>query len=107
MSSNGVTLGRNYYSNSISLPFSTNGFPLARIFLWYPYGDPGAGERVYYRQTTTDTNLLTKLSDDISAYGCDGSFHATYAIVVTWYNVSRCRETDDPPCVSKTFRIKL
>ena len=63
--------------------------------------------RVYYRQTTTDTDLLTKLSDDINAFGCDGSFQASYAIVATWYKVrpwyyySLCSFREDPLCVRK------
>ena len=62
---------------------------------------------VYYRQTTTDIDLLAKLSDDIKAFGCDGSFHASYAIISTWYKVrplhysDYCSFREDPLCVRK------
>lgn len=81
------------------------------IWLVACVGKPYSNRRKGILQTTTDTDLLRKISDDINGYGCDSQFQATYAIVATWYKLRSyseisahyCPSTDDPSCVSYIF----
>ena len=49
--------------------------------------------RVDYKQTEDDNNLLSAISQDISAFSGE-PFEAAYALKVTWSNVSSLNDSE-------------
>ncbi len=73
----------------VSLPLSSHALVLpywADVNLWEGNSD------VYFRQTT-DSAILDDVTADLHyGFNCSGEFQATWALIVTWHNVTYYRE---------------
>ncbi|CAH1253501.1 SNED1 [Branchiostoma lanceolatum] len=87
VNNNGLVSFRGQVSQFTPSPFPIQSFPTVAVF-WGDVDTREAGE-VYWRQTTSDQTLITRVSRDILAnYPDIPSFRATWVLVTTYYDVT-------------------
>ncbi|XP_019638972.1 PREDICTED: sushi, nidogen and EGF-like domain-containing protein 1 [Branchiostoma belcheri] len=87
VNNNGLVSFQGQVSQFTPSPFPIQSFPIVAVF-WGDVDNRLAGE-VYWRQTTSDSSLITRVSQDILAnYPDIPSFRARWVLVTTYYDVT-------------------
>ncbi|XP_078658658.1 uncharacterized protein LOC144904005 [Branchiostoma floridae x Branchiostoma belcheri] len=87
VNNNGLVSFEGQVSQFTPDPFPIRSFPIVAVF-WGDIDTRRAGE-VYWRQTTSDSSLITRVSQDILAnYPDIPSFRARWVLVATYYDVT-------------------
>ncbi|XP_035665850.1 sushi, nidogen and EGF-like domain-containing protein 1 [Branchiostoma floridae] len=87
VNNNGLVSFRGQVSQFTPSPFPIQSFPTVAVF-WGDVDNRHAGE-VYWRQTTSDQSLISRVSQDILRnYPDIPSFQARWVLVTTYYDVT-------------------